>query len=71
MERFNIVHYRVRLGVDPEPLWAEVQRAGYYLAFDAFGQVTFKIDSRDQFNTYFGLKYGSACDRIWAEEYFA
>ena len=69
MERYSLVHYRIRLGVDPEPIWAEVQRAGFWLAFDAFGQVTFKIDSRSSFNSYFALRYIDMCDQITHEEY--
>lgn len=70
MEPYSLVHYRIRLGVDPEPIWAEVQAHGGYLSFDAYGQVTFKIDSRTAYNTFFSLRWLDSCDRVWDEFYY-
>jgi len=62
-----IIEYTLWPDAPSEDIWAEVQAQGGYIKFNAFGDVTVILDSRNPFNTMFALRWMDWVGRVKRE----
>lgn len=67
---FDIISYRLAQGVDPEPIWQQLQDREVGLSFDALRRVTFRVDSRSRYCVFAQIILESCSDHVSRESWY-